>query len=693
RWPSAAELLAALAPFLPGRRTIELSTDESPYAGLAAFQERDAGKFFGRSHEIAELVARIADRPLVTVIGASGVGKSSFVRAGVIPALKRSGEPWEALVVRPGRRPIEALAAVIQPMIATAANLADDVEEQRKLVETVRREPGHLGCVLRLRARREDRRLLLFVDQLEELYTQGADPSDRAAFTACLAGVADDATSPLRVVLSLRADFFDRVAEDRRFADELAKGLFFLRPPGRKGLRDAIESPAELAGYRFEHPAIVDDMLDHLEATPGALPLLQFAAARLWDLRDPTRRLLTQESYAAMGGVAGALARHADRVVSDLGSPQAPLTRMLLLRLVTAERTRAIVPLVELLELSRGDGEVQRLIDRMVNARLLVVQGPEDGKGTTVEIVHESLIHGWPTLRRWLDEHQDDAAFVEQIRTAARQWEAKGRDRGLLWRGDALAEYARWHRRHAARLTPSEAEFGAASVADAARGRRIRRAIAAAAIAIVAVFFVAMWRANLTANHAKLEAEALLRDSYFEQGRLRILEGDRLGAIAPLATAYRMGSTGPATRLLLEHAARPTRARVRALAGHTDKLWDVAYSPDGKWIATTSTDHTARVWDAETGAPRATLQHTDWVVVVAWSPDSRLVASGGSDHTVRVWDVIAGREVAALPIGMNTRWIAFSPDGATLLTASGSSYGTSAAAPRRGPCRTRSRSR
>jgi WD40 repeat protein len=280
-------------------------------------------------------------------------------------------------------------------------------------------------------------------------------------------------------------------------------------------------------------------------------------------------------------------------------------------------------------------------------------------------------VHGWPTLRRWLDEHKDDAAFVEQIRTAARQWEAKGRDHGLLWRGDALAEYERWRGRHAARLTPSEAAFGAASVADAARGRRIRRAIAVTALALVTVFFVGLWRANLTANHAKRQAEALLRDSYFEQGRLRVLEGDRLGALAPLASAYRMGSTGPATRLLLEQAARPTRARLLKLEGHTDKLWDVAYSPDGRWLATASTDHTARVWDAETGAPRATLQHADWVTTVAWSPTSRLVASGGSDLTVRVWDVIAGREVAVLPAGMNTRRIAFSPDEATLLTTSG----------------------
>src|SRR5207237_1907341 len=139
----------------------------------------------------------------------------------------------------------------------------------------------------------------------------------------------------------------------------------------------------------------------------------------------------------------------------------------------------------------------------------------------------------------------------------------------------------------------------------------IRRVIIAGAVAITAVLVAALWRANLAANGARREAEALLRDSYFEQGRLHALEGDKLGALAPLAAAYRMGSTGVPTRLLLEDAARPTRARVLTLGGHTDKVWDVAYSPDGKWLATASTDHTARIWDAATGAPRGTMQHAD----------------------------------------------------------------------------------
>ncbi|MBV8759142.1 MAG: protein kinase [Deltaproteobacteria bacterium] len=459
RWPSVADLLKAIEPFLPGRRTAELQIDESPYAGLSSFQETDAGKFFGRNREIAAMVTRIRDRPLMAVVGSSGVGKSSFVRAGLVPALKRSGENWETLVIRPGRKPMEALGALIAPMVSTAANLADDIEEQKKHVARLRKEPGHLGHLLRGRARRDSRKILLFIDQFEELYTQTADAAERAAFTACLSAVADDATSPLRVVLSVRSDFLDRLAEDQVFLNELMQGLFFLGPPNRDGLRDAIVQPAELAGFRFELPATVEDMLDHLETTPGALPLLQFAAAKLWENRDTARRMLTHASYAQMGGVAGALASHADNVVQELGPSNHGLVRAILLRLVSPERTRAIVPMDELRELSREVGEVQRLVDQMVDARLLVVQTLEGGKGSTVEIVHESLIVNWPTLRRWLDETQEDAALVDQLRTAARQWNAKGRSADLLWRGETADEAKKFKKRYKGPLSDVERSF------------------------------------------------------------------------------------------------------------------------------------------------------------------------------------------------------------------------------------------
>jgi eukaryotic-like serine/threonine-protein kinase len=541
RWQSAAELLSALEMFLPGRRTGTIKIDQSPYVGLSSFQEGNADTFFGRNREIAAMVTRIRDRPLMAVVGSSGVGKSSFVRAGLVPALKRSGETWETLVIRPGRKPLEALAATIAPMVATAANLADDLDEHKKLVDTLGREPGHLGHVLRLRARRDNRHLLLFVDQFEELYTLCPDPAERAAFTACLSAVADDATSPLRVVLSIRSDFLDRVAEDQQFVGELSQGLFFLGPPSREGLRDAITQPAEMAGFRFERGDIVEDMLNHLETTPGALPLLQFTAARLWETRDVARRMLTYQSYTAMGGVAGALASHADRVVADIGPQKTALVRALLLRLVTAERTRAIVPVAELRELSREVGEVQRLIDHMVDARLLVVQTLEGGKGSTVEIVHESLVSGWPSLRRWLDENQDDAALVDQLRVAARQWQAKKFDVGLLWRGDSAAEARKFRVRYKGPLSDVERGFLDAVIHyDAAQLRRRRTAIIAgfstlSAVVIAMMVLLVVVQNSRTAAKDK-EAEAVAARQTAEQRLDQKVKADAAREIAERAT-------------------------------------------------------------------------------------------------------------------------------------------------------------
>jgi serine/threonine protein kinase len=508
RFPDALALLRALEPFLPGRYTRELPVDESPYAGLSSFQEADADRFFGRAREISALVSRLNDRPLLAVVGPSGAGKSSFVRAGLVPVLKRSGEAWEALVIRPGRNPLAALASILAPMVGSSPTLEDEIQQQQRLVERMQAEPGYVGAVLRGRARRERRKILLFVDQFEELYTQVPDARMRLAFTACLSGIADDATSPMRVVLSLRSDFLDRVPEDERFMAELSQGLFFLTPPGREGLRDALVQPAELAGYRFESPQMVEDMLGHLEATPGALPLLQFAATQLWERRDPARKLLTEGAYRAIGGIAGALASHADSVLAELPSQERALVRAVFLRLVTPERTRAIVSVQELRELSKDAGELQRLVDHLVQARLLVIQTGGGVDGATVELVHESLLNGWPTLRRWLDEGQEDAAFLEQLRNAARQWKAKGCDGGLLWRGEMVEEARRFQRRYRGELPGLQRDFLEASLAQAARAVRVRRALFAGSTAFLLLLVGASAVALVRIRESQQEALA-----------------------------------------------------------------------------------------------------------------------------------------------------------------------------------------
>ncbi|NVJ28099.1 protein kinase [Myxococcus sp. AM011] len=507
RFPDALAVLRALEPFLPGRFVHEAGLDESPYAGLGSFQEADSARFFGRSRETAALVNRLQDQPLLAVVGPSGAGKSSFVRAGLVPVLKRTGIPWESLIIRPGRDPLGALASMVAPLVTSSPTLEEDLRKQQQITAHLRVEPGYVGAVLRARARRERRRIVLFIDQFEELYTQVPDARERRAFTACLSGIADDATSPIRVVLSLRSDFLDRVSEDERFMAELSPGLFFLTAPQKEGLRDALVQPAEMAGYRFESPQMVDQMLQHLETTPGALPLLQFAATRLWEARDPSRRMLTESAFQQLGGIAGALATHADSVLAGMTSPERALARAIFLRLVTSEKTRAIVSLEELRELTRDADELQRLIDSLVQARLLVIQTGTKATGASVELVHESLISGWPTLRRWLEEGQEDSAFLEQLRNAARQWQAKARDSGLLWRGEMADEARRFQRRYRGELPVLQRAFLEAVSAQATRSARMKRAFVVGVVTLVTVLFASAAVALVVIREAQQEAE------------------------------------------------------------------------------------------------------------------------------------------------------------------------------------------
>jgi len=529
RYGSARELLEALEPLLPGRFGRTLAEDESPYPGLTAFQEADAGRFFGRSREITQAVARIREQPLTAVVGPSGVGKSSFVRAGVVPALKASGERWEVLTLRPGRHPLSALASLLQPLTQSSQTDADaGLDEHEALLARLAEEPGYLGALLRRRARQKRGQVLLFVDQFEELYTLESDEAARRAFTACLAGMADDVAAPLRVVVSMRSDFLDRVAEDRDFLDELTRGLVFLQPPDRAGLREALTQPVEQVGFGFENSDMVEQMLDALAETPGALPLLQFAASKLWESRDRSKRLITQSGYEAMGGIAGTLASHANEVLASFPSDAQPLVRAVFQALVTADGTRAIVDVQELEQLSPEPEEVRRVVDHLVHARLLLTQagaqaGAQDEGGgvVAVEIVHESLITSWPVLRRWLDEGQEDAAHLEQLRAAARQWDKRDRPQDLLWRGEPLEEARHWYRRYTGPLPERDKKFMESSVALATRAVRRKRLAVVATIVTLALLALAALAALVWVRSAEQRAREQARIAEQEKQRAR----------------------------------------------------------------------------------------------------------------------------------------------------------------------------
>jgi hypothetical protein len=518
RTRDAHALLQELEAIAGGRRGSVLSADGNPFAGLAAFQEADADRFYGRTREVGAVLARLRSCPLVALAGPSGVGKSSLVRAGVIPLLKRSGEGWDAFVVRPGRSPLASLSAILVDLASTSTeSIADPVRPGESLPDLGRPgeptidpagpgepvvdlhvAPGHLGTALRAWARNKHRRVLVFVDQFEELYTLCVDPDERAAFLACLDGVADDAGSPLRVLVSIRSDFLDRLAEHRQLAASISHGLMLVPPLDRDGLRDALVRPVEAADCRYEDPAIVDDMLAVVAAAPSSLPLLQFAAARLWTERDRDRRVLTRASYVAMGGIAGTLAGHADTVLGAIAGRERPLLRAIFERLVTPEHTRAVVSVRDLRELPGNPDDIERLIHRLVDARLLVVEA-RAGDDRVVEIVHESLIRGWPTLVGWLHENREDAAFLSRLRTAATQWQASDHNDGVLWRDEPARQALAWMAHYRGELGRRERAYldavHAVATRTERRRRRLRRQLIAVGVAVPLILLavVSVW--------------------------------------------------------------------------------------------------------------------------------------------------------------------------------------------------------
>ena len=476
RYSSAGALARALE--IEQRETSR--ADQSPYPGLLHFTREDARFFFGRELEVESLLRQLRRPRLRAVIGPSGAGKSSFLRAGLVPALPAG---WSALVCTPGDRPFAALAQVLAP------ELAGDAEAVHLLP---RFEDVSTSVLLARRWRQQHDHALLVVDQAEELFTLNRVEVQHR-FSQLLGRLVLDAD--VHVLLSIRDDFLLQCQsfEDLRpaFSD-----LTPLAPPAGAALRRALVQPALVSGYRFEDERLVDDMLRDVAQERGTLPLLAFALARLWEHRDRERGLLTRRGYEDIGGVAGALAQHAEATLETIGAARVPIVREILRNLVTAEGTRALQGWDELLSAFADRREAEEVLGRLIEARLLTSfeAAPEDA-GTTghrqVEIIHESLLASWPRLARWRDQDTEGARLRDQLRQAARLWDERGRPIGLLWTGPSFAEYVVWRARYAGRLTALEQAFGKAMEAQAGRRRRqMRVAIGTAFAALLVVLAV-----------------------------------------------------------------------------------------------------------------------------------------------------------------------------------------------------------
>jgi WD40 repeat protein/DNA-binding SARP family transcriptional activator len=538
-----------------------------PFKGLASFDRADADYFCGRELVIANLVTRLATNTLVGLIGPSGIGKSSVLRAGVLPALQGGVLPgsdrWPQFVFRPGAHPCDELRPA-------------------------------LGA--------EGERIVLAVDQFEEVFTVCSDDAERSAFIDELVRAAAEVDRRALVIVSLRVDFYGRCASYPGFRELLSGAHALIGPMDRGELRRAIEEPAQRAGLEIERP-LVDALVADLEHEPGALPLLSTMLLELWSTREGD--ILRHSAYRATGGVQGAVARLAEAAYAQLDDGHQGIARRLFLRLASGSGETLSRKRVSPEELGgEDDAAVRRVLDRLVASRLLTIS---DG---AVEVAHEALLFEWPRLRGWLDDDAQARRLREHLSAAAREWDSSGRDTGELYRGARLSSALDWAGEHEAELSQVERDFLADSRAagelEAERERRTNRRLRGllfGAFSLLALALLAGALALVAREHAK-DAEA-------------VAVAQRLGAQALVAKQLdlslllaRQGvalAGSPVTEHNLEAALAQSPAAIRVFHPLSGRLVDVEASRDGRWLLVTNNALRLAVVDTSTYRTRRVI--------------------------------------------------------------------------------------
>ena len=592
--------------------------------------------------------------------------------------------------------PFLALARALVPLYVVSDSDTERLRNTRQLAASL--ESGELtlrDVFADCRSRNKGTRILLIADQFEEAFALVDDEALLHRFIdVLLAGFPDptpERSPDICLILTLRADFYGRALRHRPLADALQGRVENLGPMNREELQAAIRRPAEAAKISFE-PGLVETLLDNVESKPGSLPLLQFTLREIWGRQENSK--ITRKSYDDIGGVEGALAQRAEAIFATMtengANPQmAQAFRRLFTRLVTLgegqEDTRRVVDRRELGE------DVWSLAQRLADEdnRLVVTNAPAFSR-ETAEVVHEALIRHWPKLVRWIDRDRAFQSWLRQITANVELWSADPSDDGPLLRSGMLAQARDWLARRRDDLSATEQSYieASAAAADAALARSHRAFLATRAAAIVFLIAAVLsgWLYYRAESARRLAAEDLaaaqLNESRFltSMAETELHNDDpELAALTGLA-ALPVDIRHPDRPLWLQAVGVLTLARsldrVRAvLVGHTNWVNSAAWSPDGTRIATASKDNTARIWDAQSGAPLAVLEgHKDslnGLLTAAWSPDGTRIATASFDDTVGIWDAQSGALLAVLKGRTNSiDSAAWSPDGSRIVTAS-----------------------
>jgi len=482
---------------------------EPPFQGLQYFDEKDADRFFGRETLVAKIVGRLTSTRFLTVIGASGSGKSSVVRAGVIPALRRgerladgsvpptdSGQ-WDIRILTPSAHPLEALAASLtrdSESVSAITTLRNDLAQ----------DPNALSLVARrVLAQNNKKHLLLVIDQFEEVFTQSRQDDERSAFIENLLHALDPANAqPITILLTLRADFYSQLAFQDHLRELVSQNQEFIGAMSRDELKRAILLPAALGNWKVQE-GLVEVILDDLGSEPGALPLLSHALLETWKRRRG--RVLTVSGYTAAGGVRGAIAQTAETVFRQrLSIEQQPIARMIFIKLAEMGEdsldTRRRAAFSELITRSTDTSTIDAVLSILTDARLVTTGTLEPGDTRVVEVAHEALIREWPTLRDWLNQNREGLILHRQLTEDTNDWLKLGRDTGALYRGVRLKQTLDWVKTNNDLISLAEQEFLDASQKtarkEADQTQRLMRARLIQAVLIIVLVVVILGVTN-----------------------------------------------------------------------------------------------------------------------------------------------------------------------------------------------------
>ncbi|KAB8319080.1 hypothetical protein SD81_009175 [Tolypothrix campylonemoides VB511288] len=685
-----------------------------PYKGLSFFDfnQEDPKYFYGRTELTDELLENVREGNFLAVLGASGSGKSSVVRAGLLHELKlgqRLGgsEQWIIKIFRPGEHPLENLT------MAFAKDESFNTYLQLRLTNAKNSiDQGAVGLKNLVRTTAKDRRLVLVVDQFEEVFTLCQNQTERQQFLECLLGALEITNNQLCLIVTMRADFFGKCAEQdyAGLASKIQEHLVTVKPMTREELEQAITEPARKVGLEIERE-LVAQMLNDVEG-PGSLPLLQYTLRELWEQRQVDRLMLAE--YTRLGGVKGTLQKRADEVYQSLSAEERRTAKRIFLELTQlgegTEDTRRQVFKTDFIHQQQSAAVVEQVLQKLVDARLVVTselrvrgEGEGDETVTVVDVAHEALIRHWSLLRLWVSENREAIRRERKIEEAAQEWKNKGKpkDMAFLLQGAKLAEAETFlqdysdlgllsnlaqeliqvSKAEGDRLVQEEKQRQQREL-EASEARRkaaqTRNRVAAVSLVVLTGLSVFSFIQAKQAQEQtrKAEQQSLISETQISEALL--LSNNRLDALIKALQAYKqLQKANLEQDVALKQAVTGTLQQAfygvqeyNSLSGHSNTINSVVFSPDGKTIASASSDNTIKLCNLEGQLLKTLSGHDGRVWSVAFSPDGKTIASASDDKTIKLWN----REGQLLKTlsghGYEVNSVVFSPDGKMIASAS-----------------------